>query len=192
MIAVLLLNQRRRHDTSYPHCKVWYRSAQDEGVYGCALPHMWTCQSLVSSGLGYGCTANGRMQVRGEDSMMIFVFTDVATKLVIWGIVIHLFADWLLQNHWQAQNKSNLLHPASWVHSGIHLVGLLLIFPVWMAAIIAIIHLLIDTRIPLQWWRKFYRQTREGDVALHVAMWSDQVLHFTVIALAALIIGSIT
>jgi len=117
--------------------------------------------------------------------------SDLATKLLIWGIVIHLFADWILQNDWMARYKSSLKHPASWIHSGIHFLGLLLIFPIWMAVIIAVIHLLIDTRVPLQWWRKVYRQTREGDVALHVAMWGDQVSHIVVIALAAFVIGRI-
>ncbi|SRR6266567_85074 len=114
---------------------------------------------------------------------------SLATQLLLWGIVVHLVIDWLFQNHWMAQNKSNLLHPAAYVHSGLHFLGLLLIFPIWMAAIIAVIHLLIDTRVPLQWWRKVYRQTREGDVALHVAMWSDQTLHIAVLALAALVVG---
>lgn len=110
--------------------------------------------------------------------------------LLLWGIVIHLFCDWILQNHWMAQNKSNLLHPASYVHSGIHLVGLLLIFPWYAALAIALSHLLIDTRKPLLWWRVFFRQTQTGDVALHVALWSDQVAHIVVIAIAALIIGA--
>ncbi len=123
--------------------------------------------------------------------MAIALISDLATKLLLWGIVVHLFCDWILQNDWMAKYKSSLLHPASWVHSGIHLIGLLLIFPWWMAVIIASIHLLIDTRIPLQWWRKVYRQTREGEVALHVALWSDQVLHITVLAVAALMIGAL-
>jgi hypothetical protein len=114
-----------------------------------------------------------------------------ATSLLLWGVAIHLFCDWLLQNDWMARYKSSLKHPASWVHSGIHLIGLLLIFPWYAALIIAIIHLLIDTRVPLVWWRKAYRQTREGDVALHVAMWSDQVAHITVLAIAALLIGGV-
>ena len=114
-----------------------------------------------------------------------------ATSLLIWGIVIHLFCDWLLQNHAMAQNKSNLRHPLAYVHSGIHLLGLLLIFPVWAAILISVLHLLIDTRVPLTWWRNFYRQTRTGDVALHVAMWSDQVAHITVLAIFALIVGGL-
>ena len=132
-----------------------------------------------------------------------------ATSLLIWGIVIHLFCDWILQNDWQARNKANYVpwppkqkhegdgpillipHPAAWVHAGIHLLGLLLIFPWWMAGLIAISHLLIDTRIPLVWWRKFYRQTTEGPAALHVQIWSDQVCHITVLAIAALVVGGL-
>ena len=111
-----------------------------------------------------------------------------ATDLFVWGFVWHLFADWILQNDWMARNKSSLLHPAAYVHSGIHFVGLLLIFsPVWALAI-ALIHLLIDTRVPLQFWRRIYRQTVMGDVALHVAMWGDQVLHITVLAVTALLV----
>jgi hypothetical protein len=114
-----------------------------------------------------------------------------ATSLLIWGIAIHLFADWILQNQWMTDNKSSLLHPSAYVHSGIHLLGLLFIFPAWMAVLIFITHLLIDTRVPLVWWRSFYRQTTEGPVALHVALWGDQVCHVTVLAIAALIVGGL-
>ena len=123
--------------------------------------------------------------------MIINMVTDTAIKLFVCGLVWHWFADWILQNHWQAQNKSSLLHPASWIHSGIHLLGLLFIFPWWIAILIALSHLLIDTRVPLQFWRKFYRQTTEGDIALHVMLWSDQVAHITVLAIAALIVGGL-
>jgi len=121
----------------------------------------------------------------------MFAISLHATSLLIWGIAIHLFCDWILQNDWQARNKSNLLHPAAYVHSGIHFLGLLLIFsPIW-ALIIAIVHLLIDTRTPLAWWRGFFKQTTTGDIALHVALWSDQVAHITVLAIAALLIGGL-
>lgn len=112
-----------------------------------------------------------------------------ASTLLIWGIVIHLFCDWLLQNDWMAKYKSNLLHPAAYVHSGIHFLGLLLIFSPLIALLIAIIHLLIDTRIALAWWRRVFRQTTEGPVALHVALWGDQVAHITILAIAAFIIA---
>jgi hypothetical protein len=112
-----------------------------------------------------------------------------ATSLLLWGMVIHLLCDWLLQNDWMARNKAILKHPAAYVHSGIHLVGLLLIFPPLAAVAIAFIHLLIDTRLPLVAWRNLFRQTRTGPAALHVAMWGDQVAHIIVLALAALIVG---
>ncbi len=112
-----------------------------------------------------------------------------STELLVWGMVAHLFTDWLLQNHWMAQNKSNLKHPAAYVHSGLHLLALLFVFPPLVAVLLAVSHLLIDTRIPLTWWRRVYRQTREGDIALHVVLWGDQVLHIIMIALAALILG---
>jgi hypothetical protein len=115
------------------------------------------------------------------------------TDLLLWGIVIHLFCDWILQNDWQARNKSSLKHPAAYVHSGIHLAGLsLLVFfgvPWYFPVIVAITHILIDTRKPLAWWRSFFKQTTEGPVALDVALWSDQVAHITVLAIVALIIG---
>lgn len=121
--------------------------------------------------------------------MSIALITDLATKLLLWGIAVHLFLDWIWQNDWMARNKSNLRHPAAYVHWGIHLVGLVFIFPVIPAIIIALIHLLIDTRVPLVWWRRVFRQTTTGDVALHVALWGDQVLHITVLAIVALIVG---
>lgn len=108
---------------------------------------------------------------------------------LLWGVVIHLICDWLLQNHWMAENKSGLRHPSAYVHSSIHFVGLLLVFPPLAALVVAVIHLLIDTRAPLAWWRKFFRQTTEGPVALHVAIWGDQVAHILVLAVAALVVA---
>lgn len=119
----------------------------------------------------------------------MFTISSHATTLLAFGIAIHLFCDWILQNDWMARNKSSLLHPASWVHSGIHFLGLLLIFQWWVALLIAVTHILIDLRFPLVWWRSFYKQTTEGPVALHVALWGDQVAHITVLAIAALLIG---
>lgn len=111
---------------------------------------------------------------------------ELSTQLAFWGVTVHLFVDWFLQNHWMATNKSSLNHPAAWVHSGLHFVGLLLVFPIQYAALIAIIHLIIDTRVPLAAWRVIFKQTREGDVALHVAIWGDQVAHWVVICIVAL------
>lgn len=107
-----------------------------------------------------------------------------ATDLFVWGMVSHLICDWLLQNAWMSDHKASLRGPAAYVHAGIQTCGLLLVFPVPAALLLGLSHLLIDTRRPLQWWREFYGQTAEGPMAPHVAIWSDQVLHLTMIAVA--------
>lgn len=102
------------------------------------------------------------------------------------ALVWHLVADWLFQNEWQAVNKTNPRHPAAWVHSGIHLLGLLIIFPVWIAVGVAVTHFLIDLRVPLIWWRKLIKQTTDpkNPATIHVAFWGDQVLHILILAIA--------
>jgi hypothetical protein len=99
------------------------------------------------------------------------------------GLLAHLTADWLLQNDWMAKNKWSLKHPAAWVHAGIHtiLLGLAL---GWIGGLVlGFIHLLVDTRVPMRWWQRVFRQTTTGDVALHVAIWEDQVIHIVCIGL---------
>jgi hypothetical protein len=108
-----------------------------------------------------------------------------AADLVIWGLVAHLVADWLLQNDWMATNKAKradlgeipgdgltrapsrmhpytlwfVRHPAAYVHAGIH--GLLLAVAFgWAAAPLALAHLVIDTRAPVAWWSRLIRQTQ--------------------------------
>jgi hypothetical protein len=95
----------------------------------------------------------------------------------------HLVADWLLQNEWMSNNKTSLRHPASWVHSGIHFLCLLLVMPWAFAMLVALIHLLVDTRVPLAWWRRIYRQTSDPQNPAFVsfAMWQDQVVHILVL-----------
>ena len=104
-------------------------------------------------------------------------------------LVIHLVADWLLQNHWMANNKTNIRHPAAWVHGAIHAVGMALAFPLSVALALGAVHMLIDLRWPLIWWRKAFHQTQDGPVALHVAIWGDQVAHVACLALAVLIVS---
>jgi len=110
-----------------------------------------------------------------------------ATDFFIWGFVAHIAADWFLQNEWMALNKVSLRHPAAWVHSGIQFAGALFVFPFWVALGLAVSHLLIDTRVPLQWWRKFYGQTTEGAIMIPFALWQDQAAHILMLAAAALI-----
>lgn len=103
--------------------------------------------------------------------------------MLVDGIVAHLIADWIFQNHWMAMNKGKLTHPAAWVHGGIHFIAMLFVFSFPIALAIAITHMLIDTRKPVQWWQSVYKQTTEGAYALPVSIWLDQVFHITVIAL---------
>jgi len=99
------------------------------------------------------------------------------------ALVMHLVGDWLLQNDWMARNKVSLLHPAAWVHSGIHgvLLGLVL---GWQAGVVlGLAHILVDTRVPLKWWIRIFRQTSQGPYSDHVMIWADQVIHISLIAL---------
>jgi hypothetical protein len=98
------------------------------------------------------------------------------------GLVAHLVGDWLLQNDWMVRNKANLRHPAAWVHAGIYalLLGLAL---GWQAGLVlAALHIVLDTRRPLSWWRRVFRQTSDGPAALLTAVWVDQVVHIVAIA----------
>ena len=98
------------------------------------------------------------------------------------GLVATLAADWLLQNDWMARNKTRLRHPAAWVHAGIHalLLGLAL---GWLAGLVlALVHLIVDTRLPITFWQKIYRQTTEGPIGMIVKITADQVLHIVAIA----------
>ena len=105
------------------------------------------------------------------------------------AFVAHLFADWILQNDWMALNKSNLLHPAAWIHSGIHgvLLGIILGWPAGI--VLGITHALIDTRVPIRWWSRIYGKTCNGEIGMFLATWFDQVLHIVVIALWIGIVG---
>lgn len=106
-----------------------------------------------------------------------------AAPYLIWGVVLHLIADWPLQNEWMAKYKAVRRarttydsyygtengwkrgpwwdrHPAAYVHAGIHGAIQLLIFPWWAALFIAATHLLIDTRVPVVWWSQKIGQTQ--------------------------------
>jgi len=108
--------------------------------------------------------------------------------MLIEAICLHLIADWIFQNDWMAKNKGSLAHPAAWVHGGIHFLAMLILFAPMVAGAIALVHMLIDTRKPLGGWSKFYRQTTEGEYAIHVSIWLDQVAHIVVLYLAVKII----
>lgn len=108
-------------------------------------------------------------------------------ELLTWVILLHLIVDWLFQNTWIAVNKTNLRNPAGWVHAGLHTLAMLFVFHWPIALFIGVCHLFIDTRIPLQWWAKIIDIPKGGEIALHIAIWRDQVLHFAIIGLAVLL-----
>lgn len=115
-----------------------------------------------------------------------------ATDLLAWGIVAHLVADWLLQPDWIATNKASLRHPAAWVHGAIHILAQIPVFGWAVALAIGASHMLIDTRRPLSWYRDLMGIQGTEATSVHVAIWTDQVLHILTIALAALAAGSLT
>jgi hypothetical protein len=98
------------------------------------------------------------------------------------GLVAHLAADWLLQNDWMARNKTSLRHPAAWTHAGIHAVCLGLALGWLGGLVLAAVHILIDTRVPVAWWiRNFKKCTGAPDFAT-IAIWTDQTVHIVCIA----------
>ncbi|RME98755.1 MAG: DUF3307 domain-containing protein [Chloroflexi bacterium] len=99
------------------------------------------------------------------------------------GLIAHLIADWLLQSDWMAANKNSLLHPAAWVHAGIY--GLVMWIAVgWQGGVVlGVLHLLIDTRVPLNWWQRVCRQGQNSTTAVHVAIWTDQAIHIILLGL---------
>ena len=98
------------------------------------------------------------------------------------ALMLHLLADWLLQNEWMAVNKVHLSHPAAWVHGSIHGVLLGLIFGPVGGVTLALLHILVDTRLPIRWWIKHFKKCElSADLAI-VLIGCDQVLHIGCIA----------
>ena len=100
------------------------------------------------------------------------------------AVLLHLVADWVLQNDWMALNKSDLRHPAGWIHGAIHAALMLFVFPPIIAVAIGVAHVLIDTRMPARFWSRVYKGSSDGPYKLHVAIWLDQVFHLIVLAAA--------
>ncbi len=125
-----------------------------------------------------------------EESHNLLAKTMVqASNLLLWGVVAHLLADWLLQNEWMARHKRDLRHPAAWVHSAIHLFCMLFVFSWPAALVIGISHLLIDTRLPVRWWIERVKRmpAKPQSAALEVAL--DQVFHLLLLAAVALVVA---
>ena len=98
------------------------------------------------------------------------------------GLMLHLVADWLLQNEWMAVNKVRLTHPAAWIHGGIHGVLLGLVFG-WAGGVtLALFHIIIDTRHPIRWWIKIFKKCDDSPDLPILLIGCDQVLHLACIA----------
>lgn len=102
-------------------------------------------------------------------------------EIFVRGWIAHLVADFVLQSEWQATNKSNVRHPAGYVHAAIHFFCYLLVFPVFVAFALALIHWAIDLRSPLMAWRKLIGQTTSGPAYLPFCMLQDQAVHALVL-----------
>lgn len=112
-----------------------------------------------------------------------------ATIIFVWAVVIHLIADWLLQTEWMAIHKTDLRHPAAWVHSAIHALGLCLLLAWPVALVVGFTHLWIDTRKPLLWWMRVVKGMPPETRIPLVEIWLDQVMHITILAAVALWVG---
>lgn len=108
-----------------------------------------------------------------------------SSALLIWGIALHLVADFPLQNDWMARNKAKrvnlgefpgdgimyapsrmhpytvwfLRHPAAYIHAGIQTFCLAFVFG-WAAALIGLAHLIIDCRWVVVKWSQLMKQTQ--------------------------------
>ncbi len=113
----------------------------------------------------------------------------IAADILVWATAIHMAVDWLFQTDWMARNKTNLRHPAAYVHSGLHALGMLLVFPWFVALGVGFSHLLIDTRKPVTWWIKTVKQMpRSTPTYTHVEIWLDQIFHMAVLVIAVLLL----
>ena len=99
------------------------------------------------------------------------------------ALVAHLVADWVLQNDWMARNKTSLRHAASWTHAAIHGVCLGVALGWLGGLVLAISHLLIDTRVPVAWWIKWFKKSGGAPEAGMIAIWLDQTFHIVCIAI---------
>ena len=116
----------------------------------------------------------------------------VNSSVLIWAVTIHMVVDWMLQTDWMARNKTNLRHPAAYVHSGLHALGLMLVFPWFLALGVGVTHLLIDTRKPVTWWIETIKQMpRTTPLFTTVEIWLDQIFHVLVLLLAVIILPNI-
>ena len=110
-------------------------------------------------------------------------------ELFIKGLIVHLLVDFFLQSDWMAEHKTNLMHPAAWLHSALQLFGNLLVFTPPIAIGLGFSHILIDTRYPLRWWRRLLGQNPQGKDAGTFYLLQDQAAHMIFLGVAVLLSG---
>jgi len=98
------------------------------------------------------------------------------------ALMVHLIGDWLLQNEWMSANKVRLSHPAAWVHGSIHGVLLGLIFGWIGGVVLALLHIMVDTRLPIRWWISTFKKCELSPDLPILLIGCDQVLHISCIA----------
>ncbi len=106
------------------------------------------------------------------------------------GLLAHLVADWVLQNDWMARNKVSLRHPAAWTHAGIQALCLGVALG-WQAGLaLGMVHLLVDTRVPVSWWIRNVKKCAQAPEATTIAIALDQTLHIVCIAVWVALVKS--
>lgn len=107
-----------------------------------------------------------------------------------WLLLGHFLGDWVLQNNWMAKGKKKgLFTLAGAVHFALY-TGVIL-GALWLSGVtdrglssylvsgivVFVSHWLIDATDGVEWWMRFYRQSRLEVVRVMV----DQVLHLLVL-----------
>jgi hypothetical protein len=106
------------------------------------------------------------------------------------GFVAHLVGDWILQNDWMARNKTSLQHPAAWIHAAIHALCLGIALGPLAGVVLGLSHLLIDTRVPVDFWIRHFKKSTQAPEAGTIALALDQTLHVICIAIWVVLAGS--
>ncbi len=110
-------------------------------------------------------------------------------------LMAHLIGDWLLQNEWQAQNKSRnwfaLLSHIAIYHIVVFVflylgTGLRLVPVLCVVGGLAIAHSVLDRQVAVKWLMRTLRLTVNRDPERWLAIVVDQVLHLLLLGASSL------
>ncbi len=125
---------------------------------------------------------------------MVDLFPIALTRsdLFIGALLTHLLADFFFQNEHEVKHKAELRTSlAGWTHGLKMFIAAWMFFPWYWSLVVGISHMLIDTRVPLQWWRRTFRQSTspEGNPAFFAfALLQDQAAHIIILGLVAALV----